>query len=223
MENFINSLLAQHKNLWAKGRLLLLLGGILWFLSALLIQHFAYIYVDKHVEGVAVGDLLLNNLPTVNLDFLVVQLPLILTLIIVLLFVSKPRYLPFSLKTLALFLIIRSFFISLTHLGASLHQLSLNENSIGFGIYDFLYNSKNDFFFSGHVGVPFLLGLIFWKEKLWSVFFFTVSAVFGITMILAHMHYSIDVFAAPFITYTIFVISKKIFKADVNLTNSVSV
>ena len=30
------------------------------------------------------------------------------------------------------------------------------------------------------------------------------SLVFGITVLFAHVHYSIDVFAAPFITYAIF-------------------
>jgi hypothetical protein len=164
-----------------------------------------------------VGDLLLNNLPTINLDIFIIQGALLMTLLVIFLFLVYPEYLPFSVKTLAVFLIIRSFFIALTHLGVNLHQITLHTESIGFGFYDFLYNAKNDFFFSGHVGATFLFGLIFWKHRYWTLLFFVTSLVFGISMLLAHMHYSIDVFAAPFITYTIFVIAKTVFKKDFDL------
>ncbi len=213
----VNKIYLRHKNFWTRDNFLLLLGGILLFVFALFIQHFAYNYIDNSANVTSVGDLLLNNLPTINLDFFIVQGALLLTLIVIFLFVIYPKYLPFSIKTLALFIIIRSFFISLTHLGFNLHQLTLNANSIGFSIYDFLYNAKNDFFFSGHVGASFLFALIFWKEKFWRNLFFIISFIFGISMIFAHMHYSIDIFAAPFITYSIFIISKNLFKVDFEL------
>ncbi len=218
--NFFNNIVRHHRDFWSREHALLLWGGMCWFLFALLLQHFAYNYIDNFILSVPVPDLLLNNLPTVNLDIIVVQAPLLITALVLILYAIKPRYLPFSLKTLALFIIIRSFFISLTHLGADLHQISLNVNTIGFSIYDFLYNAKNDFFFSGHVGMTFLFSLIFWQEKFWRYFFLAVSFIFGASMILAHMHYSIDVFAAPFITYSIFVMAKKIFVADFNLTGA---
>jgi membrane-associated phospholipid phosphatase len=36
---------------------------------------------------------------------------------------------------------------------------------------------------------------------------------FGASVLLAHVHYSIDVFAAPFIVYGVFVIAAKVFPA----------
>jgi hypothetical protein len=220
MENILSNIYAQHRSFWSKRTLLLVLEGIVFFLLALVVQHIAYNYIDYYVAGTPVGDLLLNNLPTINLDIFIVQGALVVTFILLCLFIAYPKYLPFSLKSLAFFLITRSFFISLTHLGINFHQITLNQNSIGFGWYDFLYNAKNDFFFSGHVGATFLFGLIFFNKKRWRWLFFTASFIFGVSMILAHMHYSIDVFAAPFITYGIFVISKKIYKADYLLTQS---
>jgi len=189
----------------------------LLFVLALFIQHFAYNYIDNRVVGTAVQDLLLDNLAVLNLDIFIVQGALLLTFILIGLLVAKPQYVVFSIKALALFLIVRSFFISLTHLGANLHQITLDVDGTGFWLYDFLYNAKNDFFFSGHVGSSFLLGLIFWKESFWRNFFFVCSAILGMSMILAHMHYSIDVFAAPFITYGIFVIATKLFRKDFQL------
>ncbi len=215
MNGFIDKIYLRHKNFWSKDNIFSLLSGSLLFSLALLVQGYANNYVD-YTASTPVGDILLNNLPTINVGFFVVQGVLILTLIIALLFLMFPEYIPFAIKSLALFIIIRSFFISLTHLGINPNQLTLNPDSIGFNVYNFFYSAKTDFFFSGHTGVPFLFALIFWKEKFWRYFFFIVSFIFGASMLLAHIHYSIDVFAAPFITYSIFVISKYLFKSEFN-------
>ena len=214
MTNLLGRLYWRHKEFWSKQNLVRLFQAVVFFIAALVLQHFVYNYIDYRASVTPVGDLLLDNLPTINLDFFIVQGALICSLIVVGLLLANPRSLPYAVKTIALFLIIRSGFISLTHLGANLHQLTLNIDSVGFSWYDFLYNSKNDFFFSGHVGASFLIALIFWKETFFRYFFLVASGIFAASMILAHMHYSIDVFAAPFITYGIFVISKKLFKPD---------
>ncbi len=219
MTALINNFYLRHKNFWTRHSFFLLLTGIAWFLFAIIIQHFAYLYIDNHVDGTAVGDIFLNNLPALNLDFFIVQGALISTFLAICLFIVKPKYISFSLKTLALFIVIRSFFISLTHLGINLHQITLNTNSIGFSLYDFLYNAKNDFFFSGHVGAAYLFGLIFWRETFFRYLFFALACIFGASMLFAHMHYSIDVFAAPFITYAIYVIAQKVFYHDYKLLN----
>jgi hypothetical protein len=44
--------------------------------------------------------------------------------------------------------------------------------------------------------------------------FFGFSAFFGAVVLFGHLHYSIDVFAAYFITFTIYSIAKKFFPAD---------
>ena len=98
-----------------------------------------------------------------------------------------------------------------------MHQITLDPNSIGFFLYDFLYNAKNDFFFSGHVGASFLFALIFWKQVTWRIVFLAISIIFAVSMLLAHMHYSIDIFAAPFITYGIYQMSRWLFKKDFEL------
>jgi hypothetical protein len=126
----------------------------------------------------------------------------------------KPRYITFTLKTVSLFIITRAFFISLTHLGASPHELVFNSNNIGYWLYDILYNTHGDFFFSGHTGMPFLMSLIFWQEKRCRIFFLITSGVFGLSVLIAHIHYSIDVFAAPFMAYSIFSLARYFFKKD---------
>lgn len=217
MKSLASNIYLRHKNFWSTNNLQLLLSSFLLFLLAISIQHFAYKYVDNRVDGTHVGDLLLDNLPVINLDFFIVQGALISTLLVLFFFLLNPNYLPFSLKAVSLFILIRSFFISLTHLGVNLNQITLNTNSFGFDIYEFLYYGKNDFFFSGHVGASFLFALLFWKKKFWRNLFLVISVIFGISMILAHMHYSIDIFAAPFIVFSIYSASRYIFKKDFQL------
>ncbi len=219
MKKIISNIYQTHRNFWDKSNFLLLVTASIWFSFAIFLQYFAYRYIDNYMIGTPVGDLILNNLPSINSGFFIVQGALFSTLVVSCLLIVKPRYMSFSLKALALFIVIRSFFISLTHLGVNLDQITLNTNSLGFIFYDFLYYSENDFFFSGHVGATFLFALIFWKEKIWRMVFLAFSVVFGISMLFAHLHYSIDIFAAPLITYSIFAISRYLFAHDYKLIN----
>jgi hypothetical protein len=208
-----------HKNFWTKANRNSMLTSSGFFIVALIIQKIADNYVLK-IKGTVVDDMILNNLPTVDLDFFIIQGALIITFLGLFLLVYKPKYFCFGLKAFSLFIIIRSFLISLTHLGVSPDQLVLDINSIGFGLYNILYNTTNDFFFSGHTGMPFLMALVFCPEKFWRYTFFTASAVMGTSVLLAHMHYSIDVFAAPFITYSIFALTRQIFKKDFQISRA---
>ena len=64
------------------------------------------------------------------------------------------------------------------------------------------------------------MALIFWDDDFWRPFFLAAAVVFGASVLLAHVHYSIDVFAAPFIVYGIFAIAQRTFKKDYALMSS---
>ncbi|MEK7546559.1 MAG: phosphatase PAP2-related protein [Patescibacteria group bacterium] len=202
----------EHIGFWTTQRKKSLYVGILFSIVALIVQYFAGSYSAKSATNI-VGDLFLDNLPTVDLTRVVVDGAFLVTIFGTILLVLKPRYILFSLKVISLFIIIRSFFVTLTHLGIYPNQITLGDSIID-KIY-LLLNMQDGFFFSGHTGLTFLLALIFWREKFWRYFFLTVSAIFGIAVLLAHVHYSIDVFAAPFITYAIFKLAElEFFKRD---------
>lgn len=65
--------------------------------------------------------------------------------------------------------------------------------------------------------MPFLMALIFWDDKYARFISIFASIIFDVSMLLGHLHYSIDVFSAFFIAYTIFVMAQKIFAKDHNL------
>jgi hypothetical protein len=213
MKNYFKLLHFKHYNFWNKNNFFsLYLSGLL-FAVALFIQTIADYYVGN-LSGTPVNDIILSNLPTLDIDSLIIISTFIVTFSVIYLFATKPQYLNFGIKAVSIFIIVRSFFISLTHLGASPDQLQFNPNSIGYWLYNVLYNTRGDFFFSGHTGIPFLMALIFWSEKKWRVFFLIFSLLSGAGVLLAHIHYSIDVFAAPFMSFGIFAIAKKLFKKD---------
>lgn len=203
----------KHAAFWNRKHYQSVAVSLVCFGVAMFIQHIADSYVSN-LQGVPVNDVLLNTLPALDIDGLILTSALIFTFIVVGLLIFKPRYISFQLKTLSLFLITRSFFISLTHLGSNPHELQFDPATIGYWLYNALYNTHGDFFFSGHTGLPFLMAFIFWPEKGWRELFFVTSLVFGIGVLFAHIHYSIDVFAAPFMTYGIFAIARNIFRKD---------
>lgn len=216
MLKLLKLLNSNHRNFWNKDKILSLLFSIILLIIAIFIQKIADNYVIE-TWWTAVWDILLNNITARDIDGFIIISVLSFTFVILFLLLIKPKYTIFVIKSLSLFIIIRSFFISLTHLWIQPHQIIFDSNSLWFWLYDLLYNSKNDFFFSWHTGFPFLFALIFYKEKFWRITFFTISLIFWLSVIIWHIHYSIDVFAAPFITYSIYSISKKIFKKDYDL------
>ena len=99
LKGLLYNVYIQHKNFWVKDNFSLLLQGILIFGLALIVQRYAYDYVDNRVNGTHVGDLLLDNLPIVNLDFFIVEGAIISTLIVIFFLFTNPKYILFAIKT----------------------------------------------------------------------------------------------------------------------------
>lgn len=189
--------------------------------AAYVAEHFANIYAFAYLARPTttyVGDLVLDNLPVIDLSFIIIECALVSIVAGTLFVLSRPRYILFSLKALALFIIIRALSISLTHVG---FYPSHMEPGLGFfdGVYTYL-NFQLGFFFSGHTAMPILMAFIFWDYRAARIAFLGLALVFGVAVLLAHIHYSIDVFAAPFMAYGVFKIACYLFPRDYELTRS---
>lgn len=184
--------------------------GISLLLFSFIAANQAGIYASQ-VAGQQVDDLILHYLPMQNVTFIHVYAALFFWISFTAYIIFHPEKIPFVTKSAALFILVRSAFICLTHLGAPTNELAIPENLASFFLFD------GDLFFSGHVGGPFLLMLLFWDNKKIRYLCFLASVFFACIVLIGHIHYSIDVFAAPFITYGVYALSCAFFAKDYRL------
>lgn len=195
------------KNFWFSTLLaFILLAG------ALLVNFYASNYATASVSG-SVTDVILSNTRVYEVDGVFTYGAIILWLIITGLCLFEPKYIPFTVKSIVLFILIRSVFISLTHISPYPFRAAISSTLFANPFFQGIFTG-DDLFFSGHTGLPFLLALIFWRMPAWRVMFLGFSLLFGAVVLLGHLHYSIDVLAAFFIVYSIFNLAKAGFKKD---------
>ena len=184
------------------------------FLAASSIAIFAAVtYATVHASNY-VTDFVLSRVGPLNVRFLFIYGTFTVFAITASLLAWRPNRLPFALKAMALFLLVRAVFVALTHMAPSPidpQQPAPFFNSIFYG---------SDLFFSGHTGLPFLAALAFWHIPQWRMFYLALTAFFGSIVLLGHYHYSIDVLAALFITHVVFQMSCWLFSRDYALFRS---
>ena len=212
-----------HRDLFRGEKLVSLITAFILLGGAYVAEHYANLYeleYSARPTSVYVGDILLDNLPIVDLNFIIIEVAFFSILLGAWYVLSKPRHVLFSLKAVALFIAIRALFVSLTHVGIYPGNL---DPGLGFfnSIYEYL-NLQKGFFFSGHTGLPLLIAFIFWENRRVRYTLIALSSIFAAAVLLAHIHYSIDVLAAPFMTYGIFKIAQYLFPRDWQLIKPTS-
>ena len=113
MKNFF----AKHEAFWKNQTLILSsFFGLLLFLASLLANREATIYATEQAGG-SVSDIILSNIPVFNVDPIVNEGALLFFVFVLVMLVLEPRRIAFTLKAAALFVLIRSVFVVLTHIG----------------------------------------------------------------------------------------------------------
>lgn len=118
---------------------------------------------------------------------------------------SKPEKLMFAIQLYTLMVIVRIISMWLLPLNPPEKMILLNDPFVEF------FGTGNtlakDLFFSGHTATLFILFLTSDDKKFRMFFLFCTIAV-AICVLLQHVHYSIDVFAALIFTYACYQILK---------------
>ena len=182
-------------------KIALFVVGIAALLSSFAVNNTVSTYVD-YAQGQAVGDLILDNIPIYDLNFIFFWAVLLFWAGNIIYRLIFPKEFPFILVSMSVFVMVRCFFIALTHLGPP-ETLLIVPDELSY------YSFNADLFFSAHVGTPFFYALLTSvKNVKWIAITYSILMVFIVLM--SHGHYSIDVFASFFIAHSLSVLMLKI-------------
>jgi hypothetical protein len=175
-------------------------------LVPLMLSFSQFILFIEQREGVVLNDPLLNTFNPINLTWLTFSLIYLSLIMFVVSVFKDPQKLMIGLQSYGLMVIFRTIAMYLTPLDAPGTLLVLDDPFVQlFGKGDVL---TKDLFFSGHTGTLFLLFLLA-ENKTLKILFLISTIMVGSAVLLQHVHYSIDVFVAPFVAYCSYRIIKK--------------
>lgn len=161
-------------------------------------QTYLHNYMSEGKTLPMLSDLILDNLPVIDLSLvydIVCLIPIFLMFIYI---VHKKEYnrIPFILLMVGIFYLVRGVFIVLTPFG----------NPPMFGGSDPLFNGFSKYelgvYPSGHAGNVFMLSLLV-KDSVYKKIILICLTIVIIALLMSHGHYSIDIFSGIFFAYAI--------------------
>ena len=188
--------------------------GVVAILLSLVSVYYSTNYATENSSN-HVTDIILSNTRAYDVGTIFVYgaiAAVIFSILVV--FSLRLRSAPFILKSASLLLIIRSVFVSLTHISPYPVHAVLADTYLSSTTFAQMFFTGDDLFFSGHVGLTYLMALLLWDTPKLRYIYLTISALFAVVVLLGHLHYSIDVLGAYFITYSVYVLSTRLFKTD---------
>lgn len=177
--------------------------------AAMVVNQYAGRLADANGENAHTSpDLLLAWLPHWDTSILFIYGFALLLLWLVCASVRyERRRIPRILWAYAVLVVVRSFFIILTPMRTPPDHAVVAGDPL-FAIFGRFLTFKHDLFFSSHTATPFLAYLLF-RGRWVSLSFLAVSILMAATVLIGRFHYSIDVFAAFFITYALHTLEAK--------------
>ena len=149
-------------------------------------------------HGVVLPDPVLKLFNPIDLTWLIFALIYISLIVAIVTLIKNPKQLFFAIQLYTLMVTVRIVAMYLLPLEPPVRMIVLNDPFI-----EFLGTGQTltkDLFFSGHTATLFILFLVS-EKKIIKIVFLISTIVVAISVLLQHVHYTIDVFAAVFITY----------------------
>ncbi|MDB5011754.1 MAG: hypothetical protein JWQ06_2543 [Mucilaginibacter sp.] len=177
-----------------------LIGGVILVVSILFILPGFFNKIEKR-KGIVLNDWLLADIPGHNFSVVIFSIIWIMGGLLLYRAIQKPSIFIIYMWTLILILIARFISISLVPLEPPIGLIQLTDpvNEIFYGH----STITKDLFFSGHTATLTLVFLCLEKKSDKLVAFIATITLMALLLI-QHIHYTIDVIAAPFITYALF-------------------
>lgn len=175
---------------------------------SLVINYFAVRFATLHA-GAPLNDIFFQSFPYIDTFLIDYYGALFLQYGVFLAVIFTPKYFQFFIISNIALILVRDVFINLTYIGVPEGTIPTTS----------FFTQGGDLFFSGHTALPFLSALIFWRVPLLRNLFLILTFIMGLEVLLGRQHYSIDVLAAPFITYGVFTVVRKLFRREYDMMN----
>ncbi len=160
-----------------------------------------YLIYNEGRNGVTLDDPVLALFNPINTNWITFGLIYLSIFGAVILFIKTPDRLMFAFQAYILLVIVRTF---------AMYSIPLNPPHSAIPLIDPLVKHlgtgiqlDKDLFFSGHTATLFLLYLINEKKILKKIFLICTIAV-GLSVLVQHNHYTVDVISAPFFAYGVY-------------------
>ena len=189
---------------WSQRRKELVLTLLLLVLALFLFSRFV-MWVEER-PGVVLNDPLLSILSPVDLTwpiFVLIYGGLLFGLLSLL---TSPDRLLLTLRSYTLLLLVRIVAMYLTPFAPPEGMILLNDPVAGLGPGGAM---TNDLFFSGHTATLFLFVLTARTGTL-RIIFLLMTTILAVMLLMQHVHYTVDVLAAPFFAFGCYVLARRI-------------
>jgi hypothetical protein len=184
-----------------------LIGLFIW--TAILIAFPIFFDFIESRNGMELNDFIINSIPAYDLSILIFLIIWSMFLLFLYRSIHEPKLLLLFLWGFIFLSLSRFITIYLVPLNPPTQLIALRDpiTNIFYGkTHTFI---TKDLFYSGHTSTQFLMFLCF-KKKSDKYLALLSTIIIGTLVLIQHVHYSIDVFAAPVFTYIVYLISKRV-------------
>lgn len=170
----------------------------LLLLAIVLIALANFLNFSEARQGVVLPDPILNLFNPIDLTWLIFALIYISLVVAIVTLIKNPKRLMVVIQVYTLMVAVRIVAMYLLPLEPPAKMIILNDPFVEF--FGTGQTLTKDLFFSGHTATLFILFLVS-ERKIIKTIFLISTIVVAVSVLLQHVHYTIDVFAAVFFTY----------------------
>lgn len=170
-------------------------------LSAILSILPSFFNTIEQRKGTVLNDVVLANLPAYDVSALIFTVIWGMALLMLVRGIQKPAIFIKYVWVYAFICIVRMITISFIPLAPPVHLMQLTDPLTG--VFYGHANVTRDLFFSGHTATLFLIFLCL-EKRIEKMIALIAVAVVMVLLLIQHVHYTIDVLAAPIIVYLLY-------------------
>lgn len=177
-------------------------------IAIVLFYFLRFLIFTENRKGIVFNDPILNLFPPVDLSVIIFSITYPIASFGVVVALQKPELFLKLIQVYTILILLRMLTLYSVALEPPIAIIPLRDALLESTFYTGRKNLK-DLFFSGHVSILFVFAFVFTNKKLKILFAFAAIIV-GVLVLIQHVHYSIDVIAAPVFAYLAFIAQKKI-------------